>query len=97
MFDQTLNLSVMNYKERVSEMYRMLGNGQAMEAFENYYDPYGSRKSSLKHLLNLWDEAFNNDLEGYRDEKEKKIYYDSGVEQITSYHKHYCADGKYFS
>ena len=65
------------------------------EAFENYYDPYGSRKSSLKHLLILWDEAFNNYPEGYRDEKEKKTYYDKGVEQITKYHKHYCADGKY--
>jgi RecB family exonuclease len=65
------------------------------EAFENYYDPYGAKKSSLKHLLILWDEAFNNYPEGYRDEKEKKTYYDKGVEQITRYHKHYCADGKY--
>ena len=65
------------------------------EAFENYYDPYGSKKSSLKHLLSLWDDAFNNYPEGYRDEKEKKTYYDKGVEQITRYHAHYCADRKY--
>jgi len=65
------------------------------EAFENYYDPYGAGKSSLKHLLSLWDDAFNNYPEGYRDEKEKKTYYDKGVEQITKYHQHYCADGKY--
>lgn len=65
------------------------------EAFENYYDPHGAKKSSLKHLLSLWDDAFNNNLEGYRDEEEKKKYYQKGVEQITLYHKHYCADGKY--
>ena len=27
----------MSYKEKVSEMYNMLGTGQAMEAFEKYY------------------------------------------------------------
>ncbi|MDP8215355.1 MAG: PD-(D/E)XK nuclease family protein [Candidatus Euphemobacter frigidus] len=65
------------------------------EAFENYYDPHGSKKSSLKHLLGLWDEAFNNHAEGYRDEKEKISYYNKGVEQITKYYQHYCANGKY--
>ncbi len=65
------------------------------EAFENYYDPQGDRKGSLKHLLTLWDEAFNNHLEGYRDEAEKEKYYQQGVDQITRYHRHYCADGKF--
>ncbi len=65
------------------------------EAFENFYDPHGARKGSLKQLLALWDEAFNNNLEGYRDEEEKKKYYEKGVDQLTRYHQHYCADGKY--
>ncbi len=65
------------------------------EAFENYYDPHGAKKSSLKHLLGLWDTAFHNNAEGYRDEEEQKKYYNQGVDQLTRYHKHYCADGKY--
>ncbi len=65
------------------------------EACENFYDPHGDRKGTLKQLLSLWDDAFNNNLEGYRDEEEKKKYYQKGVEQLTNYHKHYCADGKY--
>ncbi len=65
------------------------------EAFENFYDPHGDRKGSLKHLLALWEAAFNNHLEGYRDEEEKRMYYQKGVEQLTRYHRRYCADGKY--
>ncbi len=65
------------------------------EAFENFYDPHGARKGSLKQLLSLWDEAFNNNLEGYRDEAEKEKYYKQGVDQLTRYHQHYCTDGKY--
>lgn len=65
------------------------------EALENFYNPYGSRKSTLKHLLSLWNDAFNNYPEGYRDEKEKNTYYDKGIEQLTKYYNHYCSDGRY--
>ena len=65
------------------------------EAMENFYSPHGAKKGTLKHLLALWDEAFNNNREGYRNEEEAEKYYQKGVEQLEKYHAHYCADGKY--
>jgi len=70
--------------------------GTAMhEAFENFYDPQGKKKSSLKYLLKLWENAFNNYPEGYRDKEEADKYYQKGVEMLEKYHRHFVADGKY--
>lgn len=70
--------------------------GTAMhEAFENFYDPGGKKKSSLKYLLKLWESAFGNYQEGYRDKEEAGKYYQRGVEMLEKYYHNFVADGKY--
>lgn len=65
------------------------------EAMESFYDPQGRRDPSLKYLLKCWDQAFEKYQEGYRDDEERKRYYDRGRELIERYHQDFAADGKY--
>ncbi|MCX6349727.1 MAG: PD-(D/E)XK nuclease family protein [Candidatus Aureabacteria bacterium] len=66
--------------------------GTAMhEAMEIFYDPRGRRKSSLRYLLGLWDQAFQKYPAGYRDQEEARVYHGHGVEMIRNYHASFVA------
>ena len=65
------------------------------ETMENLYAPRGRRDPSLRYLLKCWNAAFKKHPKGYRDEEERKRYFEHGRKMLERYHRDFVAEGKY--